>query len=95
MSKRDDAICFQTGKLAKEEVHAIKQCYAGNATPHEQRLALAVICNKLARAHDISFVPGAADESNFLAGRAFVGARVLKIINVPVGQLVEGDNDDD
>ncbi len=83
----DKAKCFEYDKVTKEEGIALKQLYAGEADAHQQRLALQLIVKKFARAHDLAFIPGAPDESVFLAGRSFVGKRILRYLEVPVDKL--------
>jgi len=76
----DKAECFRTENLTKEELIAIKNTYAGEATPTQQTLALSVIVAKLCRTHHLQYVPGSQDQSSFIAGRAFVGDKLLYII---------------
>ena len=85
--------CFNVAKVTKEEHRALRALRTGEATPGQQGMALALITNKISRTHDVLFVPGAADESAFLAGRAFVGSQVLKLLNIPVGKLEETQNE--
>lgn len=73
--------------VSKREHGAIKALYAGEATPEEQQLALKVIVNKFSRTHDLLYVPGSFDGSAFLNGRAYVGQKILKYLNLPVGKL--------
>lgn len=79
--------CFRVDDPTEAQANAIKAVYKGEADAYQQRLALAYICNRLARAQDMLFVPGSQDETAFLNGRAFVGQKILKIINVPIGRL--------
>jgi len=86
--KKKENICFSTPRLGKREVEAIKALNKGEASKHQQKLALAVICNKLSRAQDLLYSPNSSDETAFLNGRGFVGQKILKIINVPIGKLI-------
>jgi len=79
--------CFIVAKLTKDEVLALKALATGEADPYQQSLALHVITNKFSRPHDLLFVPGQADQSAFLNGRAFVGMQILKYLNIPIGKL--------
>jgi hypothetical protein len=83
----EQPLCFKTKQLSKPEVQAIKAMYNGEATPHQQKLCLAAICNKLARAQDLLYIPNEPDQTTFLNGRAFVGQQLLKTIKVPIQQL--------
>ncbi len=75
---------LETQKLTKQEHIALKTLAKGEATPHQQVLALEVITKKFSRAFDLSYIPGSATASAFLAGRSFVGQRITKHINQPV-----------
>ena len=70
--------CFDVEPLDPTESNAIRSLSRGDATEIQQKLAFAVILKKLARAYDQPFVPGAGDQTTFLAGRAFVGQQLLK-----------------
>ena len=83
---------FETVKLDKQEITAIQMVYAGDANEGQQRLALYAIVNKICRAHDLLYVPGSFDESAFLSGRAYVGAEILRYLNIPVGKLKDQEN---
>lgn len=76
-------------RLDKDEILAIKALKTGTATEAQQKLALYVFVNKLARAHDLLYIPGDTHATAFLNGRAFVGAQVLEVLNIPVGRLLE------
>jgi hypothetical protein len=91
-SKRGEE-CFQCRELDKEEHQAIKALYRGDATEYQQRLALKVIINVFSRTHDMPFIPGAADQTAFMNGRAFVGQKLLKYLNIPIGKLQEEEDD--
>lgn len=88
MSLKSAPAELRVPEFTKHEVESVKALYAGEASPEQQRRALALIVNRLARAHDVSYVPRDPHASSFLAGRAFVGAQVLKLVNLPVGALI-------
>lgn len=71
--------CFTTPELTEDEITAIKAVSTGTADAYQQRLAFVTILKKLSRSYDQHFVPGAADQTTFLSGRAFVGQQMLKI----------------
>lgn len=89
MTKKKVDECFQTLPISKHEVEAIKALDKGNATEHQQKLALAVIIKKFSRTHDLLFIPNSHDETAFLSGRGFVGDKILKIISQPIGKLIK------
>lgn len=74
--------CFNVAPLTKEEAYSIRALQAGEANPYQQALALSAIIKKVCRTYDISFVPGAADQSNFLEGRAFTGKYLMKVLKI-------------
>lgn len=80
-------VCFYVKELTQREVLAIKALNTGTADTSQQQMALAVICNKFSRPHDLLFVPGESDQTVFMNGRAFVGMQILKTLNIKVGQL--------
>jgi len=85
---------FQSARLKKSEVYAIKNLYDGKASEYEQRLALTVIVNKLSRTHDVLYIPDRPEASAFLNGRAFVGMEILKLLKQPIGKLKDYYDED-
>ena len=71
------------------DVAAVKAVADGNASPGQQKLALAWIVNKAARTYDEPFMPGQADVSVHLMGRRNVGLQIMKLVNVPIKTLVK------
>lgn len=88
MSKRDSE-CFKCRELTKPEHEALKALHAGEADEYQQQLALKVIVNVFSRAQDMTYIPGSFDQTAVLSGRAFVGQKILKYLNIPVGKLIE------
>lgn len=89
-----DLISIKARSPTKEEASAIKAMYAGEATARQQHLSLKYICNVLCRSQDMLYVHNDPEQTAFLNGRAFVGNKLLKMINVPIGRLVLLDEDD-
>ncbi len=87
---------LRVAEFSRPEVESVKALNRGDAAPDQQRRALAAIVNKISRTHDIHYVPGDPQASAFIAGRGFVGAQILKILNLPVGALTneKGENGD-
>lgn len=83
MSQRN-SIALTVPSIDRQEAAAVKALFQGQATEHQQVLALSVIIKKLSRAYDLTYVPGAFDESAFLAGRGFVGQQLNKINTQPI-----------
>ena len=87
MANKKKSSCFQVPSINKREIESIKALSVGEATPYQQKLALMVIVNKISRAQDLLYIPESFDETAFLNGRAFVGQKILKHINMPIGKL--------
>lgn len=79
--------CYAVSDVTAEETRALKAIKAGAATEHQQRLAAAVIIKKFARTHDEPFIEGSSDGTAFLAGRGFVGRRILLHFEQPFSVL--------
>jgi len=91
MSKKD-AECFSSRKPTDKEIYAIKALAKGEATEYEQKLALSLIVNVFSRTHDLCYIPDSRDQSTFVSGRAFVGQKILKLINIPIGKLIKEED---
>lgn len=78
---------FECPEPEESEVAALRALYRGDADAHQQRLALALIVNKFARTHDLLICPGSPEGTGVMNGRAYVGMKILKYINLPVGKL--------
>jgi hypothetical protein len=78
---------FECPEPTEHEIYALRALYRGEATDEQQRLALALIVNKFARTHDLLICPGSPEGTGVMNGRAFVGMRILKYINLPVGKI--------
>ena len=72
---------FGLEELDVQERRAIKALGTGSATTAQQQLALSVIVKKIARYGDTTFIPGSSDGSAFLAGRAYVGSSLVRLVN--------------
>lgn len=77
-------VAFDVQPLARQEQMALKMLAQGEATPHQQTVALECIVKKLSRAFELGYIPGSFDQSAFLAGRGFVGQQITKAINSPL-----------
>jgi len=95
MAKSKQAECFSCPDLNKEEVQAIKALGNGDASEFQQKLALKIIINVYSRAHDLCYVPDSQDQSAFIAGRAFVGQKILRCLNIPIGKLIPQEVNDE
>ena len=89
MPTKKESECFQCPGLDKREIEALKALSKGEADEYQQKLSLSIIVNKFSRSHDSPYIPGSFDQSSFIAGRAFVGQKILKYLKVPIGKLIQ------
>ena len=87
MQQADVPVALKCEPLTQREHAALKAVWAGEATPEQQKLTLHVIVNKFSRTHDLLYVAGSFDQTAILNGRSFVGQKILKYLNLPVGKL--------
>ena len=78
---------FECPPITEQEHQALRAAYRGEATEYQQRLVLEVIVNKFARTHDLLICPGSPEGTGIMNGRAFVGMKILKYLNLPVGTI--------
>ena len=89
----DKPISLDTQEPTDQEVHALRALAAGEADAGQQRKALQLIVRKFARGYDVAFVPGAPDQSAFLAGRGFVAQLVFKYLKLDLSKLPKPEGD--
>lgn len=87
MSDKSVPQAFKIPSLTPHEVMAIRALEAGEADPHQQRMALDCILKKICRTYDQHFVPGSDRETVFLEGRGFVGQNLLKFMRLEPAAL--------
>jgi len=87
--------CFMCRKMSKKEIEAIKALGKGEADAHQQGLVLKAIINDFSRSHDLCYIPDSHDQSTFISGRAFVGQQLLKYLKIPIGQLIQEENNNE
>lgn len=69
---------------------AIKGVANGTASPDQQKRAMAYIVHTLSGYYDMSYRPGGEDgrrDSDFAEGARFVGAQLVKLINISIADL--------
>ena len=80
---------LQCEDIEVDEHRAIRALSKGEATEHQQRLALEVIVKKFSRANDLLYVAGSFDQTSFLNGRAYVGKKIQKYTNLKIEETDE------
>jgi len=95
MANKKTEECFKCRDIDKQEHEAVKALGKGEADAYQQRLALKVIVNDISRTHDLCYIPDSQDQSAFIAGRAFVGQKILKYLNIPVGKIKEENSNEE
>lgn len=67
---------------------AIRNLYAGTATPEQQKRAIGYITNTLCGLEDWPYRPGESDrDTNIALGRQFVGHMILKFLRVDLSKV--------
>lgn len=69
------------------EAAAIQALNRGDATEHQQRIALKWIIEGAAATYDTSFSPDSDRLTSFAEGRRFVGSQVVKLLKIDVSKL--------
>ena len=82
---------FAPARFSRYEALAIKAVAAGKASEAQQAAAMQWIITAAARTYDETFVPGQPDLSDYLAGKRNVGLQLVKLINVPIDDLLTTD----
>jgi len=76
--------------LTNAEIRAIKALKSGTASEGQQTLGMSAIIKKLCGTNELPYVAGSFDQSAFRAGRAFVGARIIGIMNMKLKEDKDG-----
>jgi len=76
--------------LSTAETRAIKALQRGKATEGQQTLAMNAIVKKICGTNALPYVAGSFDQTAFRAGRAFVGARIIEIMNMKLKEDKDG-----
>ncbi len=86
--------CFRiTDAISEQEINALRACERGEATGNQQQLALRCILVKLSGLYDQPYVPGEPDQTQFRAGRSFVGHQMQKLLKVDIDILLGGEHE--
>ncbi len=75
------------------EMHAIKQLLVGTASDDQQKRALDWIIRDACRTYDDTYYGDSQRDSDFAAGKRFVGLQIVKILNINP-DLVRRDEDE-
>lgn len=78
-------------KWEVEEAGAVQALMRGQAEPHQQKMALQFIVEKLAGTYEMHFYGGEDGERNtsFALGRAFVGQQLVKLTKINLAVLTK------
>lgn len=69
------------------EVSAMQAVERGEATPEQQKLAIAWWINKCAATYDLSYRPGDPHDTSFAEGRRFCGLQAVKLLKINIAAL--------
>jgi hypothetical protein len=80
-------------QLRLKEISAIQAVAKGEASAHQQQLAMKTIIERVARTYEETFCPGADGERNsvFMQGRRRVGTALVSYINAPLKNFRDPD----
>ena len=74
-------------RYERKHVAAFQALAEGNAEPHQQRIAMAYLLSTLCGVQDLSYRPESERETIFSEGRRFVGANILKFLQLNTGKI--------
>lgn len=77
---------------ARANAAALQALLRGEATPHQQKLALDWIIEQAARTYDTTYFPDSDRDSAFAEGKRFVGNQIIKMLKL---NLLKLNNKDD
>ena len=82
---------YLPAKYEKADVAAMQALKQGIANEGQQQRALDFIINGLSRYYDLDYFPGVEGrrDSDFAAGKRFVGAQVVKMLNLKLSKIEE------
>ena len=72
---------FQPAVYEIADMAAVQACYAGTATPEQQRRAIDWIILRAANTDELDYRTDSRDHA-FTSGRRFVGAQIRKILQL-------------
>lgn len=70
-------------------IEAFQAMNRGDATPHQQKLALRWLIEEAAGTYNLSFAPENERLTSFAEGRRFVGLQVVKMLKLNASKLKE------
>ena len=65
-----------------EEAGALQALWRGQAAPHQQKLAVDFIINKLCGTYEAHFYADSERNTSFALGRAFPGQQIMKLLKL-------------
>lgn len=74
-------------KYERHHVAAFQALAEGCAEPHQQKVALAYLLTTLCGVQDLSYRPDSVRETDLFEGRRFVGANILKFLQLNTGKI--------
>ncbi len=73
---------YESSPFTEAEALAIKSLATGTANEGQQRTALAWIINRCAGTYDLTYFPASARDSDFAAGKRWVGQQIVGLVNM-------------
>lgn len=83
----EDHAPWKAAKFEDADVFAIQALAKGNATIHQQKLALDWIVKNACKINDLSYRPGAegSRDTDFAEGKRYVGLQIVRLIEYKIG----------
>lgn len=75
------------------EAYALQSLERGEATPDQQIKALSWIINKCCGTYDLPYRPESSRDSDFAAGKMFVGQQIVKFIKTNLSIYKEEEDE--
>ncbi|TXJ25387.1 MAG: hypothetical protein E6Q24_14745 [Chitinophagaceae bacterium] len=73
----------------KADVAALKALEFGEASPEQQKRALAWIINNASATYEMSYRPTSDRDTSFAEGRRFVGLQIVKMLKLNLSTMFE------
>lgn len=86
-TRASDRRPWKPGPCEKADVYALKALASGSASEGQQKRALDWILNVACGVRDTTYFPDSPRDSDFAAGKRFVGLEIVALINMSNASL--------
>lgn len=91
MAVRKEVLPWAPAKVEVADVHALKSCARGEATPEQAKRALDCIINIIADTWGMGWHPESNHAADFAAGKRHVGRQIIGYVNIPMEEFKAAD----